>query len=368
MRCQLGLQSLKAKHNMKPFAQSHRSIRRMLIRSTNWIGDAIMTTPAIRAIRKNFPHTHITLLAKPWVVPVFQYSPHVDHIMIYDSNAYHAGLKGKISLIQDIRDQNFDASILLQNAIEAAIITSLAGIKRRVGFNTDARGLLLTHGVPISKAIKRIHQTSYYVQMLESVGIQNSGLDLELFLGLADRLSAYRRLQKINPSPDIRWIGMNPSATYGSAKQWFPKRFAQLADRIARNHHAGILIFGGPKDQKLGERVCEMMQTPAVNLAGQTSLGMAMALIQKCHAFITNDSGLMHIACALQTPLVAIFGSTNPITTGPIGKNSQIVQVKTPCSPCLLTECPKKYHICMDAVSVDMVYQKVEAMLEYSDC
>ena len=348
---------------MKQLAHYHKSIKRIMIRSTNWIGDAIMTTPAIRAIRKHFPHAHITLLAKPWVAPVFQYSPHINHIMTYDSNGYHAGLSGKIHLIKDIRNQNFDTAILLQNAIEAAILVFGAGIKRRVGFNTDARGLLLTHAVPISKAIKIIHQTRYYVKMLECAGIPTAGLDLELFIGTADSLSAYRYLQKINASPNIRWIGMNPSATYGTAKQWFPKRFAQLADRIANNYHAGILIFGGPKDKELGEQVCDMMQIPAVNLAGQTTLGMAMALIQKCHVFVTNDSGLMHIACALQTPLIAIFGSTNPITTGPIGNNSHIVQVKAPCSPCLLTDCPKNHHICMDAVSVDMVYQKVEELL-----
>jgi len=348
---------------MKPLANFHRSIRWIMIRSTNWIGDAIMTTPAIRAIRKNYPHAHITILAKPWVAPVFQFSPYVDHIMPYDANGSHSGLKGKIQLIQDLRNQKFDTAILLQNAIEAAILSFCAGIERRVGFNTDARGLLLTHPIPITKAIKSIHQTRYYLQMLESAGITNDGLDLDLFIGTEDRVSAYRFLKKINSSPDIRWIGMNPSATYGTAKQWFPKRFALLADRIARDFHAGILIFGGPKDIQLGEQVCEMMQTPAVNLAGQTTLGMAMAMIQQCHAFITNDSGLMHIACALQTPLVAIFGSTNPITTGPIGKNSHIVQVKAPCSPCLLTDCPKKDHICMEAVNVDMVYQKVEALL-----
>jgi len=348
---------------MKPLAHNHRSIRRIMIRSTNWIGDAIMTTPAIRAIRTNFPHAHITLLAKPWVVPVFQSSPHIDQIMIYDAHGCHTGLKGMAQLVKDIRNQHFDTAILLQNAIEAAILSFLGGIEHRIGFDTDARGLLLTHAVPLTKAVKKIHQTRYYVQMLESVGIKNSGLALELYIDVSDRISAFQFLKKLNTSPDFRWIGMNPSATYGTAKQWFPKRFAQLADRIAKNHHAGILIFGGPKDKQLGEQVCEMMQTPGINLAGQTTLGMAMALIQQCKAFVTNDSGLMHIACALQTPLIAIFGSTNPITTGPIGINSHIVQVKAPCSPCLLTDCPKKHHLCMDAVSVDNVYQKVEALL-----
>ncbi|ETR69949.1 MAG: heptosyltransferase II [Candidatus Magnetoglobus multicellularis str. Araruama] len=348
---------------MKPLNQLSKSIRRIIIRSTNWIGDAIMTTPAVRAIRKQFPHAHITLLAKPWVVPVFEHSPHVDDIMIYDEKTCHKGLKGKINLIGDIRSHRFDTAILLQNAIEAAILAFCSGINRRVGFNTDARGMLLTHSVPISKTIKSFHQTRYYVSMLESAGIQNAGLELELFIGHSDRLAAYHFLKRLNPSKDIQWIGMNPSATYGTAKQWFPKRFAQLADRIAKEHHAGILIFGGPKDKPLGEKVCEMMHAKAINLAGKTTLGMAMALIQQCQVFVTNDSGLMHIACALKTPLIAIFGSTNPITTGPIGENTHVVQVKVSCSPCLLTHCPKKHHICMDAVDVNMVFQKVEALL-----
>jgi len=345
---------------MKPLK---KRTHRILIRSTNWIGDAIMTTPAIRAIRKHFLHAQITLLAKPWVAPVFAYSPHVDHIMIYDANNIHDGIKGKWQLIQDIKSKKFDTAILLQNAVEAAILSFFAGIPYRLGYNTDARGMLLSHAVPCTRAIKDVHQTQYYVQMLESVGIPNDGYHLELHTGVTDRHQAYQLLQKIDSSRTIRWIGLNPSATYGTAKQWFPKRFAALADRICDQYHAGILIFGGPKDQELGDHVCNMMQHPAINLAGKTTLGMAMALIQQCHAFITNDSGLMHIACALNTPLIAIFGSTNPITTGPLGINSHIVQQKSPCSPCLLTDCPKSHHICMDAVDVDSVFQKLEGLL-----
>ncbi len=316
-----------------------------------------MTSPAIRAIGNFFPHAHIALLAKPWVVPVFEHSPHIDHIMIYDESHRHKGLKGKIQLINDLRAQKFDTAILLQNAIEAAILVYFAGIPNRVGFNTDARGLLLNYPIDCTTEIKQIHQTHYYVHMLEGAGITNAGFDLELHVGQSDRQYAWKRLNSYNNHPDIQWIGINPSATYGNAKQWFPERFAQLADRICEQYRAGILIFGGPKDRELGENVRHMMHHPAINLAGKTSLGQAMALIQQCQIFVTNDSGLMHIACALNTPLIAIFGSTNPITTGPLGKNSHIVQVATPCSPCLLTDCPKTHHVCMDSVSVDRVFQ-----------
>jgi heptosyltransferase-2 len=348
---------------MKILTKSNKNIRRIIIRSTNWIGDAIMTTPAIRAIGHFFPHAHITLLAKPWVVPVFEHSPYIDQFLIYDETTRHKGISGKIQLIKDIRNQQFDTAILLQNAIEAAILVFGAGINNRVGYNTDARGLLLNYSVKCTKEIKKIHQTRYYVHMLEKAGIPNSDFDLELYVGASDRTYAWKFLNQHDDHPDTRWIGINPSATYGNAKQWFPERFAQLADRICDHYRSGILIFGGPKDRDLGEKVRHMMHHPAINLAGETSLGQAIAFIQQCHVFITNDSGLMHIASALKTPLIAIFGSTNPITTGPIGKTSHIVQVKTNCSPCLLTDCPKTHHACMDAVTVDMVFQKVKDLL-----
>jgi len=348
---------------MKSLNHYKKPIRRILVRSTNWIGDAIMTTPAVRAIADNFPQAHITLLAKPWVVPVFEYSPHIDQFMIYDEATKYKGLSGKFQLINDIRDQQFDIAFLLQNAIEAAILVFGAGVPNRVGYNTDARGLLLNYSIDCTKEIKKIHQTRYYVHMLEKAGLANSGFDLELHVGLSDKKYAWKFLNRQDKGSDIKWIGINPSATYGNAKQWFPERFAQLADRICDNYSAGILIFGGPKDRDLGEEVRQTMRHPAINLSGETSLGQAIAFIQQCNAFVTNDSGLMHIACALKTPLVAIFGSTNPVTTGPIGSNAHIVQVKTPCSPCLLTDCPKAHHACMDAVDVDMVFQTVKDLL-----
>jgi heptosyltransferase-2 len=145
--------------------------KRLLIRSTNWIGDAIMTTPAVRAIRRNFPGARISMLAKPWVVPVFAHSPHVDEIIVFDANGRHRTVGGKIRLARELRQYRFDTAIFLQNAIEAALIAFLAGIPRRIGFDTDARRLLLTDPVRCTRSIKRIHQTGYYLAMLEGAGL-----------------------------------------------------------------------------------------------------------------------------------------------------------------------------------------------------
>jgi len=340
-----------------------RDVRRLLIRSTNWIGDAVMTTPAVRAIRRHFPGASISLLAKPWVAPVFAHSPHVDEIIVYEANGRHRGAMGPIRLARDLRSRDFDAAILLQNAIEAALIAFLAGIPMRIGFDTDARRLLLTHPVRCTRAVKAIHQTGYYLKILEGVGIPPRGRTLELSLGNANRKRAEEILAKRGILPGSRIVGLNPSATYGPAKQWFPERYAALGDRLSRTLDASIVIFGGPADSNLGRHITEMMQTPAADLSGRTSLGEAMALIERCDAFVTNDSGLMHVAAAVNTPLVAIFGSTNSTTTSPYSPTSRIVRVPIECSPCMQPVCPLGHMNCMRLVSVKMVAEAVEDLL-----
>ena len=343
--------------------QERKTIKRLLIRSTNWIGDAIMTTPAVRAIRRNFPKAHISMLAKPWLAPVFAHSPHVDEIVVFDAGGRHAGVAGTLRLAKDLRARHYDAAILLQNAIEAAIITFLAGIPARIGFDTDGRRLLLTHPVRRTKAIKSIHQTGYYLKILEGAGLATGTPTLELHLNPADNRRAAQMITEFGVAPDRPLIGLNPSATFGPAKQWFPERYAALGDRLSAELGAVILIFGGPSDEALGHSITNLMSAPAVDLSGRTSLGEAMALIDRCTAFVTNDSGLMHVAAALNIPLVAVFGSTNWTTTSPFSDTSRIVRVPIECSPCMQPVCPLGHMNCMRLVSVAMVADAVKDLL-----
>jgi heptosyltransferase-2 len=343
--------------------QERKAIKRLLIRSTNWIGDAIMTTPAVRAIRHNFPAAHISMLAKPWVAPVFAHSPHVDEIIVFEAGGRHAGVGGTLRLAKDLRGRRYDAAILLQNAIEAAIITFLAGIPRRIGFDTDARRLLLTHPVHRTKAIKAIHQTGYYLKILEGAGLATGAPTLELHLDPADTRRAAQMLSEFGIAAGRPLIGLNPSATFGPAKQWFPERYAALGDLLHKALGAMVLIFGGPSDRALGRTITGLMSAPAIDLSGRTSLGEAMALIDCCTAFVTNDSGLMHVAAALGTPLVAVFGSTNWTTTSPFSDTSRIVRVPIACSPCMQPVCPLGHMNCMRQVSVAMVTDAVKDLL-----
>jgi len=322
-----------------------------------------MTTPAVRTIRERFPNTHISLLAKPWVAPVFENSEHIDRLLIYDDQRRHKNIFGKFRLARDLKKYHFDAAILLQNAFEAAFITFLAGIPLRVGYDTDVRQLLLTHAVSCTNAIKKKHQTDYYLDIIRGIGMDEDNRELYLRLNQRDRFRAEKILLERNLSLDDKIVGINPGATYGPAKQWPFDRYARLADKIQAFTEGRVIIFGGPNDRNLGENISQKMQHRPLDLSGKTSLGEAMALIEKCDLFITNDSGLMHVAAALDVPLIAVFGSTNSITTGPLSQNSRIVQVPLECSPCLRPECAKGHLNCMDQISVEMVFNVVREML-----
>jgi heptosyltransferase-2 len=333
-----------------------------LIRSTNWIGDVVMTTPAIRAIRQHFPESQIFMLAKPWVIPVLENNPHLDQIIAYQTAGRHRGSHGKIRLVKDLRKYNFEAVILFQNAFEAALITFLARIPIRIGYNTDARGFFLTHSINCEPEIKKKHQTQYYLGILRGIGLDTCGTQLELMMGEKERSAAEVILSQYGVSGEDLIIGINPGATYGAAKRWYPERYAELCVRMYRKFGARILIFGGQKEKDLGSRIHLATGNYCINLCGKTTLGEAMALIDRCGLFVTNDSGLMHVGAALDIPLVAIFGSTNPATTGPAGSRGRIIRVPAPCSPCLKVDCPAD-HRCMKEITVDMVFAEAEKII-----
>jgi heptosyltransferase-2 len=252
-----------------------------------------MTTPAVRAIRKNFPDARISILTKPWVAPVFSNSPYVDNLLIYGDAGKHKGLSGKLRLARELKEYRFDAAILLQNAFEAALITFFAGIPCRIGYNTDARAFLLTHSVPCTPQIKKMHQTGYYLGILQGIGLKTDGLGLDLVVDKKYQKRAAEILEEHGISMSDRLVGINPSATFGPAKQWFPERYAGLSDKIHEVFGANIVLFGGPGDIELGRKISQMMQHSPVDLSGKTDLGEAIALISMCNLFITNDSGLM---------------------------------------------------------------------------
>lgn len=335
--------------------------KKILIRGTNWIGDAVMTLPAVAAIRKTFPSAEIHMLAKPWVAEVYKLSPDIDRIFLFKEPGEHQGIAGKLKLASDLRRERFDLAIYLQNAIEAAILGWLARIPLRAGYNSDCRGFLLTHPVTRTREIRSVYQVDYYLHMVKSLGCEPASRDAILSPAkISDKAEHCLKERGLSNIP-VR-IGLAPGAMYGPAKRWFPDRFGAAAKDLERTFQARAIIFGSKGDMEAAQTVQDAMGGTALNIAGQTDLSEAIALISRCSIFITNDSGLMHVAGALGVPTLAIYGSTNPVTTPPPGKNSVIIRKEVPCSPCLKKVCPTDFR-CMEDITTSEVVEKAKAIL-----
>ena len=321
-----------------------------------------MTTPAVHTIRRNFPAAHIAILAYPWVADVFAASPDVDEVILFDKKGRHQGLGGLVRLAGELREQRFDAAILLQNAFEAAFIACLAGIPARAGYRRDARGLLLTHGVTIAPAVRRLHQVFYYQEMLKGLGLTPGSDQLTLTLAPETRRWAKEFVQGQGRGPGPV-VGLNPGAAYGPAKRWPAENYAALAGRLVHELGALVLVFGTEADRQAAALIKEKAPERVVDLTGRTTLAEAMALIGVCHGFVSNDSGLMHVAAAQRTPMAAIFGSTDAVATGPFADNAVVLQQELDCIPCLATHCRGNDYRCMTGITVGRVFDTVAGLL-----
>ncbi len=338
----------------------HKGLDRILIRGTNWIGDAVMTLPSVNSIRATFPGAHLAILAKPPVTDIYSMFSPADEIIAYESKFDNP--LGVLRLAHKLRLKKFDAAILLQNAIEAAIIARAAGIPLRAGYNSDARGFLLTHAVRRTENIFRVHQINYYLEMVKALGCADvdNAVHLEASVSPA---TAREVMQQYLPGNTRSIIGIAPGATYGPAKKWLADRFAAAADRLSADLNAQVVLFGGKMDQETASEVCRQAKTDIINLAGKSTLVESIYLISQCRLFISNDSGLMHVAGALNIPTVAIFGSTNPATTSPAGEKTILVRKAVECSPCLKKTCPTDFR-CMTLITVDDVVTAANTLLK----
>lgn len=332
-------------------------INRILVRSTNWVGDAVMTLPALEAVKENFPSSVVSVLAKPWVEPVFRNHPAVDEMVILNKGGgAFTGFGELFRTIRSVRKGSFDLTILFQNAFEAALISWAGGIPIRAGYNTDGRGILLTHGVVRSQDVLKVHQVEYYLSLLEKLGLKTEKKDPVLHVSSEERSVAEKRLQDGGVNKGDLLVGLNAGAIFGGAKKWDAERFAAIGVRSIEEWGAKVLVFGSAKELEIGRKVMNAMEHAATDFCGQTSLREAIALVSMCDIFVTNDSGLMHVASALDVPTVAIFGPTDQVATGPCGQRTRVVNHRVHCSPCLKPDCPTD-HQCMNGIGVEEVWK-----------
>jgi len=334
-------------------------INRVLIRATNWVGDVVMTLPALEAVRECFPNSTLVVLARPWVIPLLENHPMVDEIMPLKKGKglfTHLAEIGKTAL--QIRRRRFDLTILFQNAFEAALIAYLGGIKYRVGYDTDHRRFLLSHTIVKDDETINDHQVEYYLQLLRAIGCDAGSKNPKLFVPGNHKEKIRSFLSENGVAHDDFLLGLSPGAIFGPAKRWPPDRFAAIGDMAVEKWSAKVIIFGSKGEKDICAEVSDKMNHSSINLCGKTELGEAMALISRCDLFLSNDSGLMHVASALNVPMVAVFGSTDPAATGPRGPNARIVRYPVDCAPCMRPECPKDYR-CMLGIEPKDVWNEL---------
>jgi heptosyltransferase-2 len=332
---------------------------RILIRATNWVGDAVMSLPAIRSLRACCPEAQIAVLARPWVADLYSRETAINRVICYTAAAGFRELSAKLSAAQALRAEKFDCAILLQNAFEAAAIAWLAGIPRRIGYARDGRTALLTDPVPAPKPGDiASHQRFYYLELLRRARLIDEIPNVD-DIRLDGREDAARQGESRFRERGIALpvIGVSPGAAYGNAKRWLPERFAQASLEVAGACGGSVAVFGSSGERELCQLVADMIERGGVfasNLAGQTALREFIELAAACRMFLTNDSGAMHIASAVGVPNVAVFGATAPDATGPTAALARIVRTPVECSPCLLRECPID-HRCMTRVETAAV-------------
>lgn len=315
------------------------SPERIVVRAPNWIGDVVLSLGAVRDLRRNFPGSHIAVLARPWVSEIYRAVAEVDEVR--PSHGVRPDARA-------LRGQ-FDLGVLLPNSLGTALALWMAGVPERWGYATDGRGLLLTRRARVPSEIRGRSQVYYYRAMLAGVGLQVSAApDVTLRCPPAWAEEAAPLL------PDApTWIGLNPGAAFGGAKRWLPERFAEAGDALARERGAKVAILGSAAERTLGEEIASRMQAPVRVLCGETSLRALVGVLSRLSLLLTNDSGPMHLAAALGVPVVAVFGPTDPTETSPVGAH-RVVREPVPCAPCLLRECPID-HRCMTRVTVERV-------------
>jgi len=307
----------------------------ILVKGNNWLGDAVMSLPALRSLRDMMPRARVTVLTKPAFADLYRGAPYVDEVLPHR----RGGVRDWVTMVRELKKRKFDTALLLPRSFSAAFLAWSARIPRRIGYGS-AR-FLTDRPAPPPKG-HRVHAIHHLLTALgDPPAVKAPRLELQ-----ADAKDWARERM-----PGDAWVGINPGATYGAAKQWFPDRFIELGKRLSRR--ARLLVVGGPSEAELGEKVAAA--TGGLSIAGATSISQLAAAIARCSLFVTNDTGPMHVADAVGVPIVAVFGPTDWVHTPPYGKKHTIVRHEIECAPCLKRVCPLGHHDCMKKVDVDMV-------------
>lgn len=317
-----------------------------------------MATGAVDAFHQRCPDDTITLLGPPAILTVFSSSYNPYNLLPYDREKKDAGLVGLSRLSGMLRDEYYDAGYLLTNSFSSAFMFYLGRIPERIGYRGQLRTLLLTEAVDPLPA--SAHQAQQYTHLL--IHEKEMLPAPTICISPEERERARQTLEELDSLGHTR-IGMAIGAAFGPAKRWPVEHFAALARECVKRMDARVLIFGARNETELAESIRQQAGEGVVNLAGKTTLRQLLALIQQCRVVVSNDSGTMHAATAVKTPVIAIFGSTDPLKTGPIGNNNRVLYEKMECSPCFDRACRFGHYDCLKRITPSFTIKYIEELL-----
>ncbi|UCB57438.1 MAG: lipopolysaccharide heptosyltransferase II [Candidatus Omnitrophota bacterium] len=331
------------------------SVKRILITRTDRIGDVLLSTPAIKALRKAFPQSHIAVMVRPYARDIVLGNPYLDEVIIYDKYGAQRSFWKTIKFARDLRARRFDLALVLHPTRRQHLITFLAGIKKRVGFNLKL-GFLLTDKLEHKKQEGKRHELEYTLDIVRSLGIKAQDKDLFMPIRKDSEMHIERLLQAENIN---KMVALHPGASCAS-KLWPLERFARVADALIERFNVKIVVLSSKDDIARGKRLLSLIHHACIDACGMTTVSELASLLRKCSLLICNDSGPMHIAAALKMPVIAIFGRAqaglSPRRWGPRGKDNVVLHKDVGCSECLAHNCQKGF-ACLSAVSVQEVVE-----------
>ena len=341
---------------------------KILVRGTNWIGDAVMSIPALRELRRIFPDASITLHTRAWADGLFRDASFIDDLVTFEKSRWIA--KDVYDNSQFLRDDKFDLAIMFPNSFESALTTFLTGIPRRFGYNKDLRGLLLTDPIAVPEWKNRRHEVFYYLglvaevekRMLGRESVANSFPNSALEVSEERIHDARKWLASLGLNIGRPTIALGVGSTNSRAKRWPAERFAELNDLLQTELDANVILIGSKAEKDVAAKVMTLARRQPTDLTGKTNLDQAVSTLAAVDLLVSNDMGLAHVAPAVGTKSIVIFGPTNPETTRPFSENAEIIRKVVECSPCMLRDCPID-HRCMTGVTVSEVFEAAKLKL-----
>lgn len=334
---------------------------KILVRGTNWIGDAVMSIPALRQLRRIFPDARITLHTRSWADGLFRDAAFIDELVTFDKHKWK--VKDVYDNSQFLKEDGYDMVLLLPNSFESALTTFLTRIPRRIGYNKDLRGLLLTDPIAVPEWKNRRHEVFYYLNLVSEIEKRVLGRDTvsadfpDISLEISDerKIEANRMLAEFGIDPLKKTVALGVGSTNSRAKRWPAERYAELNDLLQTEVNVNVVLIGSKDEIEVSRSVSDLCKTKPINIVGKTDLAEAVATLSVIDLLISNDMGLAHVAPAVGTQSIVIFGPTNPETTRPFSENAEVIRKAVECSPCMLRDCPID-HRCMTWISVEEVF------------